>query len=187
MAVIKFNRATALPGTLEANTIYLIAPPGKPNYTEMYVTGNSPSAIKRMINEDDINAMITGAIASANELTVLADITARDALTPTKTMYVYVQDATGDASVAAGGATYLWNVAGSAWIKVSEAENLDVVVTWSSLSGRPTSSAANIDDAVAKAHTHSNKTQLDKIDQDAGGNFTYGGVLPHAGWDNTEW
>jgi len=40
---------------------------------------------------------------------------------------------------------------------------------------------------VSMAHTHSNKTQLDQIDQDASGLLTYNGVLPLSGWMTTNW
>lgn len=40
--------------------------------------------------------------------------------------------------------------------------------------------------AVAQAHTHTNKTQLDKIGEDAGGNMTYGG-LPVFTLNKSEW
>ena len=45
MAAVKIYRETALPGTLQANSVYLIAPAGSPNYVEMYVTGTSASTV----------------------------------------------------------------------------------------------------------------------------------------------
>ena len=58
--------------------------------------------------------------------TVVADITARDALAGSTTGdLVFVTDASADATVTAGGAMYIWN--GAAWVKVAEAESLDVV------------------------------------------------------------
>ena len=59
MAAVKIYRETALPGTLQANSVYLIAPAGSPNYVEMYVTGTAATTVKRIINEDDIQAMIS--------------------------------------------------------------------------------------------------------------------------------
>lgn len=184
--VIKMYRETTLPGTLQPYSIYYIAPTGSPNYVEVYVTDSSGTA-RRIIKQSDIQAMINSTIAAANELTIVANIAARDALSPTKVMYVYVQDATGDATVSSGGATYMYNPATSAWIKVSEAESMDVVLNWSNIVGKPSSSPAQIDAAVAATHTHSNKTQLDKVGEDAGGNFTYNGSIPYTKWESTTW
>lgn len=101
--------------------------------------------------------------ASTKECDVVADITARNALSAFKGLRVYVIDATGDATVASGGADYIYD--GSAWIKTGEAESMDVVVDWSNLTNKPTSSVANIDTAVTNSHTHSNKTLLDTYTQ----------------------
>ena len=64
---------------------------------------------------------------------------------------------------------------------------MDINFSWANLSGKPTSSVADIDDAVSKRHAHANKTQLDKIDQDASGNLTYNGNLPATGWASSNW
>lgn len=76
-----------------------------------------------------------------------------NALNPTRAIYVYVTNATGDSTVASGGATYLFNPTNSTWIKTSEAESMDVSVNWASITGKPTSSAAQIDAAVAASHS----------------------------------
>lgn len=184
--VVKMYRETTLPGTLQPYSIYYIAPAGSPNYVEIYITNASAQA-RRVIKESDIQAMINSTIAAANELTIVADIAARNALNPTKVVYVYVQNATGDTTVASGGATYMFNPTGSVWIKISEAESLDVVLQWNNIQGKPSSSAAQIDAAVAATHTHANKTQLDKVGEDAGANFTYNGEIPYTKWETTTW
>jgi hypothetical protein len=186
---LKIYRETALPSTLVAYSIYFIAPAARPELVEIYVT-DSTGVAKRVINKADIEALIATAVANATELLIVADIPARDALTLTSTRYVYVKDATGDTSVTSGGATYLYDPSapsGSRWIKISESESLDVQVTWAALEGKPTSTPSQIDAAVAASHTHANKTQLDKVGEDSSGYLTYGGSLPHAGWDTTGW
>lgn len=184
--VVKMYRETTLPGTLQPYSIYYIAPAGSPNYVEIYIT-NSSGVARRVIKETDIQAMINSTIAAANELTIVADIAARNALNPTKVVYVYVQNATGDATVASGGATYMYNPTTTSWIKISEAESMDVVLQWNNIQGKPSSSAAQIDAAVAATHTHANKTQLDKVGEDAGGNMTYNGSIPYTKWETTTW
>ena len=185
---LQIFRETSLPLTLVPYAIYMIAPSGvgDEDYVEMYVT-DSLGAAKRNVNRDDISTMIGTAISSANSLTIVADIAERDALAPTRSEFVYVVDATGDATVTDGGATYLYNTGTSAWIKTSESQSLDVITSWDSISGKPSSTPTQIDDAVAMAHTHINKTQLDQIDQDASGLLTYNGVLPLSGWMTTNW
>lgn len=186
MAIVKIFRETALPATLQNDSLYVIAPSSTPNYFELYVT-NSSGAVKRIPTDADITTKINAALSTVSSLTVVADIAARNALTPTTNIQVLVKNATGDATVASGAATYVYEIATTSWTKISEAESLDVVLNWASIQGKPTSSASAIDSAVSASHTHSNKTQLDKVSEDAGGNLTYAGSLPHIGWDSTGW
>jgi hypothetical protein len=190
---LRIFRETVLPdpGDLLPYSIYLIAPAGTDDYVEMYVTnatiaGQAPYA-RRIINQDDIATLIDTKIQAARELVIVADIAARDALNPTFSQFVFVVDASDDATVAAGGATYLYNTSSETWIKISEAESMDVVLQWENITGGPTSTPAEIDAAVANSHTHANKTELDKIGEDANGNLTYSGKLPLTGWSSTTW
>lgn len=187
MAAVKIYRETALPGSLQANSVYLIAPAGSPNYVEMYVTGTSASTVKRIINEDDIQAMISASLAGLSSLEIVADIAARNALTPSNGSMCLVLDATGDATVQSGAAMYVYQLATTTWIKVSEYESMDLVLEWSAIQNKPTSAVADIDDAVSKRHSHANKTQLDKVGEDGDGLLTYNGLLPKIAWDSTSW
>jgi hypothetical protein len=45
---------------------------------------------------------------------------------------------------------------------------------------------AEIDDAVAKKHSHANKTQLDKIDE-VDGQLTYAGSAVSTDWATIGW
>ena len=186
MATVQIFRETALPGMLQANSIYFIAPAAKPDYVEVYITGTSAATVKRVIDEDDVNALISTAISGLSSIQVVADITARNAIEPKYNgLYALVLDATGDVTVGSGAASYIYNA--SAWIKVHEYESLDLSFTWAALQNKPSSSVADIDDAVAKKHTHANKTQLDKINEDGNGNFTYNDALPKIAWATTGW
>lgn len=187
MPTLQVFRETALPGTLESDSVYLIAPSGDPDLIEMYVTGNSSSTVKRIIDKGIIQGMIDDAVSAVGGLEVVADITERDALTLDASALVLVLDASDDSSVDSGAATYAYRASDESWTKVSEAESMDVVLQWSSLQGKPSSDVVDIDDAVSKRHTHSNKTQLDKIDEDGSGNLTYNGDLPATGWSSTGW
>lgn len=188
MPTFKVFRETALPGELQPYSIYFIAPSGDSDHVEIVVTNNNGTASRHVINKTEIQAMIDASMASAgaNDLVIVADITARDALTPDGNLYAYVTDATGDSTVESGGATYLYNHATSTWLKVSEAESMDVVLDWSKIQNGPSSTPANIDDAVTKRHSHSNKTQLDEIGE-AGGEMTYKGSQVKTEWSSTGW
>lgn len=188
MATLKIYRETALPGSLVPYGLYLIAPPGDATLLEVVAVNADGSASRHVINKADIQGMIDASMAAAgaNNLIIVADITARDALTPASNVQVYVTDATGDSTVASGGATYLYNKTAGTWLKISEAESLDVVLSWSGLTDKPTSSVADIDDAVTKRHTHANKTQLDQIGE-AAGEMTYNGVQVKTEYSSTAW
>lgn len=173
MPAYKVFKETALPGTLVANGIYLVAPPGNPTALEIYVTNSAGSAVRHLPTLDEIQAMIDASASSPNF--VVADITERNALTPSNGSLALVLDASADATVDSGAATYVWRTSTTSWIKVSEAESLDMSLAWANITGRPTSSPAQIDATVAASHSHANKTQIDKIGED-GGAPTYDGV-----------
>ena len=107
--------------------------------------------------------------------TEFADIAAMLASTTVEAgQLVWVNDASTDPTVTSGWAIYRKKVGVgidytqlAGWTKVSEAEQLDVVVTWDSIQGKPTSTPAQIDQAVTDDHTHANKAQLDLIGFDA--------------------
>lgn len=139
----------------------------------MYVSSRDGTSLKRHINEADIKALINAAAAAQSKYVVVADIAERDRLTD-KSASVYVKNATADRTVKRGGAFYLYDTNG--WIKVSEAESMDLNLDWASLAGKPNSSPSSIDSAVQKAHSHSNATQLDKIGE-LDGKLAYGGKL----------
>lgn len=186
MATFKIYRETALPGTLQPYAVYLIAPAAKPDYIEIYATDATGAVARRSLTDTDVQTMIDASATAAGQIQVLADIAARDALSPTSSWYVYVKDASGDATVASGGATYLWDTTGTTWVKISESESLDVALTWTALQNKPTSAVADIDDAVAKRHAHANMTELSNIGE-AGGEMTYKGTQVKTEWSSTGW
>lgn len=172
MASFRIERVTAVPGTLTANTIYIVSVAA--DRAEIYITGNTATA-RRILNETDVEALIDAAVSGLAGVQVVANIAERDALVLTSNAQVFVIDATGDATVASGGATYVYRASNDTFTKISEAESLDLVLQWAAIQGKPTSSAAAIDAAVTASHSHSNKTQLDQIGQNADGDFTYNG------------
>ncbi len=181
-AKTKFFKVSTLPGTLEADAFYFVE---NGNYAESYVT-NSAGVARMIGNSNMINALIDNKLAGLNALEIVADITARDALTLSANAMVLVTDASGDSTVDSGAALYAYDKANDTFTKVSEYESMDVVVSWTNIQGRPTSTPSQIDQAVANSHTHANKTNLDKISEDADGEITYDGE-PVRRWDTTNW
>lgn len=186
MSTFKVFKETSLPASLQPNSLYFIAASADATLAEIYITNQAGTATRHVINKSEIQTMIDNSIAAHNELRVVADISARNALNPSRSMYVFVTDATGDSTVSSGGATYLYNLAATTWIKTSEAESLDVVLTWSAIQNKPTSSVADIDDAVTRKHSHANITQLDKLGV-ANGELTYDGTQVKTEWGTTGW
>lgn len=190
MSILTIFKETALPAELQANAMYLIAPPSKPDYVEIYISDRLGNSIKRLPTTDDIQAMInssTGGIVPGSKLEVVSDMAARDALVPDSNISVLVLDATTDPTITAGAATYVYQIATGTWHKISEAESMDLVLDWGNIQNKPQSSVADIDDAVNKRHSHANLSQLNKVDEDVNGNLTYGGQYPKAALQTDNW
>lgn len=183
---LKIERVTALPETPAASTMYIVKSAESP-FAEVYFTSTDGQDVRHVINKAEIQSLINQSVADFSNIEVVADIAARDLLAPTRNLMALVIDATGDATVAAGAATYVFSKTGGTWTKIAEYESLDLSITWAALQGKPTSSVAAIDDAVSKAHTHANLTQLDKVGEDGDGTFTYGGQPIRATLDNAGW
>ena len=165
---LTISRVNALPGTLAAETIYLVKTGTELTLT---VTGNTGAVVASTVSKADVNTAIStaiGALDMSNTVEFAADITARDAMTPTKSVFVYVADATADATVTAGAAMYLYDYSGATWHKVTEYESLDLVLSWDNITGKPSSTVADIDDAVNKRHSHANAAVLDLLTAPAG-------------------
>ncbi len=185
----KTHRVTELPAVLEAYAVYFVAPAGTTDYVEIYVTSSDGTSARRVINEQDVNTLVEQKLAGTDEIYVVDTIADRLTVDTDKSRYVYVVDASDDSTVTSGGASYLYNTVTEDWVKISESESMDLVLNWNSIVGGPTSTPAQIDEAVAAKHTHVNKNALDKVGEDVEGNFTYGGVAVGGTtkWATTNW
>lgn len=188
MAQVKFYKVTTLPGSLEANAFYYVE---NGNYAESYLTNNAGEA-RAVGNTAMINALIDAALANwsgaASTVSIVPDIAARDALIATleANAMILVVDATGDPTVTAGSALYAYAFDTETTYKIAEYESMDVVLQWSDLQGGPTSTPAQIDNAVSMAHSHANKATLDKLGEDAEG-LLFNGVGVGSRWATTNW
>ncbi len=104
---------------------------------------------------------------SSDTTYVVSNSTQRNALTGLKTGDKCYETTTGD--------SYIWNDSG--WLVLAQADWKNINLDWTNIKGKPTSTVANIDDAVTKAHQHSNKIAIDKI--------TESGSLPL--WNGSPW
>ena len=102
-----------------------------------------------------------------------------------RNILVYVIDATGDGTVTSGAASYLWDNANNVWIKLTEFESLDAAISWTSISGRPTSTPGQIDAAVAASHSHANIAVLDLLTVSSGVLLYNGDEVK--GWNTINW
>jgi hypothetical protein len=186
MAILKVHKTTTVPGTLEADSIYFVSS-GTP-YVQIYVT-DSTGAARRLMDEARVDEKISAALAAAGSgASLVDDIAERDAIaTPFDGQTALVFDASADATVTSGSATYVYRQSTTAWVKISESESMDLTLSWANITGRPTSAVADIDDAVSKRHTHANMTQLNQIGDDGNGNMTYNGNLPKIAWGTAAW
>lgn len=176
MATLQLFKVTALPQTLQPNALYWVL---NGNYVEEYLT--SKTGVAKMTGntqmiKDVAQPLIDAALnaAAASTVIIVDNIAARNALTKKDGMEVMVLDATGDSTVKAGTATYVYRASNTTWYKISEAESMDVVLRWANIIDGPTSTPTQIDGAVAASHTHGNKAVLDLLDQNADG-LTFNG------------
>ena len=55
----KTHRVTELPASLEAYSVYYVAPASTANYVEIYVSNAEGTSARRVINESDIKVLIS--------------------------------------------------------------------------------------------------------------------------------
>lgn len=183
---LNIARVAALPATPAANTMYFVKG-GEAGLMDIYVTGATGTEIRHIISKAEISAMVTGSLGAFSNILVVSDIAARDALVLDRNAVVMVGDATGDATVAVGAATYMFDNATDTWTKLSEFAELDMVLTWDAIQGKPASTVAQIDAAVAQAHTHANMAVLNKFSQDANGIVMYDNKYIKPVIEGAEW
>ena len=172
---MKFEKVTTTPtAPYTEGAVYLVAA-GKEHF-DLYAVTNDKQKMRRTVSLADVLAEIKKAISELRALEIVANIAARDALSLSANAMVLVLDASADSMFKAGGATYVYSHYDKSWTKISEAESLDLALSWANLTGKPTSTAAEIDTAVSNAHGHANLSKLKKIGQAPNGTMQYNGV-----------
>ena len=170
-----------------ASTMYYVPNATDATLMDLYFTNSDGTSMRHIVKTSEIQTMIDMSLANFNQAIIVANIAERNALVLTRNTPVWVIDATADTSVVSGAALYLYKSSDHTYTKISEAESMDVVVAWNTITGRPTSSVADIDDAVARKHSHANKLLLDKVGEDLDGDLIYNNK-PVGNWmDTVEW
>lgn len=163
--VFNVARVAALPPVAERipATMYIVK--GVYDLVELYFTAQDSGAVYHVLDSADVATMIENKLSSEQPFVVVANIAARNqsAVDQVRNAMYYVVDATGDSSVASGGALYAWNVAGRQWFKIMEYEGLDSKPKWSDLVDGPNVTVEDIEAAVAAKHTHNNMALLDLL------------------------
>jgi hypothetical protein len=174
-----------LPQTYEASAIYFIRDVNYADRFTIYLANNTGSAVRRQPTQADIDQAVADAMAGVQAMQYAPTITARDNMTFTGNAMIYVADATADADVNTGGATYFYVHATQTFIRTAEDESMDLALTWAALVGGPNSTPNQIDDAVQHSHNHLNATAVNAISLDGNGDLvcngkTLNGALPLA-------
>lgn len=175
-----FERVTILPDTLSASTVYIVRPDAASSYVELYFTNENGSSLYRIPNVNDIQNLIAQAISNipvggSQEIIFATDIADRDSRVFTSNALVLVQDATADSNITSGAALYFYNLTNTTWYVIAEYDSLSVTFDWNNILNKPTSTTAQIDAAVAMAHSHANQGFLDKISEAEDGSLIYDG------------
>ena len=117
---------------------------------------------------------LEGAVSGKVPCYVVNDIAARDGLeSPKQGDLCWVKDATADATVSTGAAQYIYD--GSAWVKIAEAESMDLMVNWADIQGKEA-----VEAAMGKAHEHANADLLNGISA-SGDTMTVNGKTYYSG------
>lgn len=192
MTTMRIEKLLAAPvAPFIANTLYLVKGAGAAEL-QIYMSDSTGDTVRHILGEAEIAQKISDAVAGLNDVQVVADIAARDAMTAAltaagDTVQVLVLDATADVTVSTGAATYIFDGVGAAWHKISEAESMDLSLSWESLTGKPASSVADIDDAVAKRHSHANLADLNKLSTNGDDELFVNGKQVEAALATVQW
>lgn len=145
---IKFHRVSNSSSATESNSVYFVASQqgGQKVGKEIIVVGSDGSKVS-FASQEAINKAIEDGLKVANSVEVVQDITARDALKTSlkSNTSILVKDATGDPTVKAGAALYIFLVSDKSFTKIAEYESMDLEFTWSNIQNIPQLNLVNED------------------------------------------
>ena len=188
MSKFTIMRVTSLPSTITPSTMYILKQPTS-QVAEVYFSNNNGSQLVSGITEQFITDKFASLLATGmGEIQIVDTINDRNRVTKNGNSLIMVIDATGDEFGSTGTVLYLYRAVNASYFRVSVFDgNQDGVssggggaggpVWWDSILGKPSSTPVQIDDAVSKAHTHSNQAVLDRIGVTADGVLTVDGTV----------
>lgn len=158
----------------KAGDRYLVKSSYNPNWVEQYTVGNDGQSLLAVGNVEMIDARFAELLTNNKLFHYADDIAAMNALIENfeGNNLILVEDASAHPEVNSGSALFGYKHADESITLIAEYESLNIVFTWGAILGKPSSSPAAIDTAVANSHTHQNKATLDKLGEDTGGNLT---------------
>lgn len=170
------RRVNQLPATLEANTMYVVKAPGALT-ADLVFTGSDPTVTAKTVSRIDVEQIVGTAVDASTS--VYFKQAYGDMLTdrPKANGLVYVADTTGDPTATTSTRVYLYNKALNTFMGFpNSGGGGSTDVTWNQILGKPASTPAQIDQAVAQMHTHTNKVVLDMIGENASQKLTFRGA-----------
>lgn len=172
------RRVNQLPTNMEANAIYVVKPPGALE-ADLVFTGSDPLVVARTISRVDIEQIVGDAVDASTSITFKQSYGDMLSDRPTSNALIYVADATGDPTSTTVVRVYLYNKETDTFTgfpSTGGGGGPGGDVTWGQILGRPNSTPAQIDQAVAAMHTHANKAVLDLIGENAQQKLTFRGA-----------
>lgn len=82
IAFQKLNTPPTAP--YDANTIYMVTTGVRPDDFELYISNSTGASVKKTLSRTAVDNLIANAIGGYDSGVIVADIAARDALSPTK-------------------------------------------------------------------------------------------------------
>lgn len=169
------RRVNMLPGTLEANTMYIVKAPGALE-ADLVFTGSDPTVNASTISRMSIEQIVGTAVDASTSVYFKQAYADMLSDRPKANALVYVADTTGDPTATTASRVYLYNKATNTFMGFPNSGGGSSDVTWNQILGKPTSTPAQIDQAVAQMHTHTNKQVLDLIGENASQKLTFRGA-----------
>ena len=180
------ERVSAQPATLVDNTLYIERAAGTTEAVLTFV-GTSPTSVAKVYSSTQAHADIATAIAEAKSVFIFDTYAALTAAVKPKVSSIgYVKSAGGDPAAKTPSALYVFDIATATWSLLPTGGAADSI-DWDKIIGRPTSTVAAIDAAVAASHSHGNKAVLDALAVDGQNRLTYSGVPVSPVTVKTDW
>lgn len=188
MTKLDFRAVSVLPADLAPNTFYFVQ---NGTYAESFLT-TVDGALRRIGNSRMVQDIVRTELLEhyKNNLEVAVDIPARNALgvLATRSFMVIVIDATDDPGVSEGSALYAYDYQFQEWYLLTAYGTAATSVAWADVTGKPNSSKNQLDEAVAKSHTHDNTDTLVLLGTAADGTLLFSGnKIGSARWTGEEW